>query len=105
MNCLIALDERHFDGAVAPFAQVLGSGGATEAGADDDDAPELLAWLGGNGSEAAAGNAGSSGSQRSRGSAQGVQQAAAIRVEAGHVRAPYFCLAKYSASTVISSSV
>jgi hypothetical protein len=56
---LVALDERHFDGAVAPFAQVFGSGSATEAGADDDDAPELLAWLAGNGSEAAAGNAGS----------------------------------------------
>ncbi|EXI71531.1 MAG: hypothetical protein AW07_03593 [Candidatus Accumulibacter sp. SK-11] len=100
---LVALDQGDFYCAIAPLAQIFGGRGATEAGTDDDDVPDGLAAFAGDGGQAGSGNAGGSG-QRG-GCTQCVQEATTIRIEAGHVRVPYFCLAKYSASMAISSSV
>ena len=46
---LLALDQHHLDGAMAPLAQVFGGGGAAETGADHHHPAHGLLALGGQG--------------------------------------------------------
>ena len=74
---LVALDEDDLDAAVAPLAQVLGCGGAAEAGADDDDAADFPALF--RSGERAAGK--QRGAGQGGGCAEGLEQAAAVVVD------------------------